>query len=193
MAYSCKLDWVDGSAPARFSISPHLYLCSHPCIQVLDMAIGPEVWRIVNFYHDIRDASALEALMALDLDPLIPTMVTRDFNMHSRLWSPPDITPSRWAGRVEEWAIGNLLILANKPGVITRRGAKHKTPSIIDLRWYNEMVVHEGVFHSWTLDWNGAMGSDHAMTHIEGSTFHPEPKPPQANLRYVISAANQQA
>jgi hypothetical protein len=83
MAYSHKCDWVDRESPARFSISPQQDLCVQPCVQVLDLATGPEIWRIVNFYHDKQDATLLETLLALDLDPLIPTLVTGDFNTHS--------------------------------------------------------------------------------------------------------------
>ena len=98
MAYSQKCDWVDGATPSCFTISPCQDLCAHPCVQVLDLATGPEIWHIVNFYHNVWDATSLEALLALGLDPLIPTLVTGDFNTHSRLWSPPSITPSLWAG-----------------------------------------------------------------------------------------------
>jgi hypothetical protein len=41
-------------------------------------------WHTINFYNDVDDPSVLTALMALDLDATIPTLLTGDFNLHSR-------------------------------------------------------------------------------------------------------------
>ena len=61
----------------------------------------------------------LEMLLALDLDPFTPMLVLGDFNTHSRSWSPDNMDPSHWAWKLEEWAVSNLLTLANSPGTIT--------------------------------------------------------------------------
>ena len=90
---------------------------------------------------------------------------------------PEDITPSPWAERVEEWAVSNLLVLANEPGMITRRGAGHERSSTIDLTWYNDAAVEDTIFSGWTLDWEGSLGSDHALTRIQGYLVQPNDTP----------------
>ena len=120
MAYTCKRSWEHTNSPALFSATTRRDLCTHPCIMIIDLSFDDRTWRIVNFYNDVRDRSVLDTLLALNLDPLTPTLVVGDFNTHSRSWSPQGITPSPWAERLEEWAIGNLLTLANEPGIVTR-------------------------------------------------------------------------
>ncbi|KAH9006050.1 hypothetical protein EDB84DRAFT_1573029 [Lactarius hengduanensis] len=65
-------------------------LVSHPCVQVVDVRTGSEKWRLVNFYHNTGDEShsALDALLNLDLEPTIPTLV-------QTLTDPPLQTGSR--------------------------------------------------------------------------------------------------
>src|SRR5260370_42644162 len=105
---------------------------------VLEIIHDSEKWYVINFYNDIRDRTTLDSLLRLDLDPLVPTMVTGDFNTHSRLWSAPTTTPSHWAWKVEEWAIRNLLTLANEKGVVTRQGAGGDLDAVLDLVWLND-------------------------------------------------------
>ena len=96
MAYTCKRDTTTNEAPP-FSIIPCPDLCAHPCLQVLDIAHVGKLWCIVNFYHDMQDNSGLTALLALDLNPFIPTLVQGDLNLHSRSWSPDNIDPLHWS------------------------------------------------------------------------------------------------
>ena len=62
----------------------------------------------------------------------------------------------------------NLLVLANNPGEITQRGAKHEQNAVIDLAWYNKAVVESAIFSDLTINWEGSLGSDHAMLTIAG-------------------------
>ena len=117
----------------------------------------------------------MQALLALDIDATIPTLVIGDFNTHSRTWSPAGIPRSLWAERVEEWVTVNLLTLANNPGEITRKGAAHERDSVIDLAWYNEAAVQSATFTELNIDWEGSLGSDHAMLHIMGHTREASP------------------
>jgi len=153
-----------------FSTVPRLDLSTHQCLQVLDVILDEEVWRIINFYNDVRDSSSLQALTSLDIDATIPTLVVGDFNTHSPRWSPPGIPKSSWTDRLEEWAATNLLTLANNPGEITRRGADHERDSVIDLVWYNEAAVQSSTFTNLSVDWSGSLGSDHALLRITGQT-----------------------
>ena len=125
----------------HFTLAPCLNVSSHPCLQVLNVIFNEDSWWLVNFYHDIRDGSSLKALLSLDLNMVIPTMVIGDFNTHSPTWSLPNNPRSRWANQIEEWAAANLLLLANNPGEITQRGMEHEQDSVIDLAWYNAAVV----------------------------------------------------
>jgi hypothetical protein len=188
MAYTRKRSWEEANTPALFTATSRLDLCAHLCVMILDLTFDDTTWRLINFYNDVNDRSALNTLLSLDLDPIIPTLVTGDFNTHSRSWSPEGITPSAWAERVEEWAIGNLLVLANEPGVFTRRGANHEHSSTIDLTWFNNAAVEDAVFSNWTLDWAGSLGSDHALTRVEGSLLrHTQPLQEVAEeLGYII-------
>ena len=125
---------------------PRLDLCAHPTIQVLDLIFDYEQWRVINFYHDIRDDTSRRTLLALDIDAVIPTLVIGDFNTHSREWSPPDIPLSPWTRGIEDWADANLLTLANTPGEITRKGTDRERDSVLDLAWLNGAAVQNETF-----------------------------------------------
>ncbi|KAH9992935.1 hypothetical protein BJV77DRAFT_1067504 [Russula vinacea] len=118
--------------------------------EVLDIILDNEQWRVINFYHDVRDNTSLQALLALDIDASIPTLLIGDFNLHSRTWSPPDTPRSSQATRFEVWAATNLLTLANNPGEITRQGAEHESDSVIDLAWYNDAAIQNATFTGWS-------------------------------------------
>ena len=57
-------------------------LVSHPCILITDIIAGSRYWRVINFYNDTDDPTALTELTGLDLDSTIPTMIVGDFNLH---------------------------------------------------------------------------------------------------------------
>jgi hypothetical protein len=71
----------------------------------------------------------------------------------------------------------NLLTLANTPGEITRKGANNDRDSVIDLAWYNEAAIQATTFSGLSIDWEGSLGSDHAMLHVSGHTHEPSPGP----------------
>jgi endonuclease/exonuclease/phosphatase family metal-dependent hydrolase len=169
MAYSRKPTQKRNDT-THFTVVPRLDVCTHPTIQVLDLIFEKEQWRVINFYHDIRDNTCLQKLLEIDIDAIIPTLVIGDFNTHSQEWSPSDIPKSCWAGRLEEWAARNLLTLANNPGEITRKGAEHERDSVIDLAWYNEAAIQKATFTGLAVDWKGNLASDHAMLQINGRT-----------------------
>lgn len=170
MAYSRKQPRAGDNNTTHFTVVPRIDVCMHPTIQVLDLIFDKEQWRVINFYHDVRDDSCLQKLLEIDIDAITPTLVIGDFNTHSRAWSPHDVTQSRWAGRLEDWAARNLLTLANNPGEITRKGASHERDSVIDLAWYNEAATQAATFTGLAIDWEGSLASDHAMIHVTGHT-----------------------
>ena len=170
----------------HFTAVPRIDICSHPMLQVLDLVLDGELWRVINFYHDIRDNTSLQALLALDIDATTPTLLIGDFNLHSHSWSPPDTPRSSGATRLEEWAAMNLLTLANNPGEITRKGAGQDRDSVIDLAWYNEAAIQSVTFTSLEVDWEGSLGSDHAMLRILAHAQEDFAPPADADLGYVV-------
>ena len=112
--------------PNPLSITPHIDICSHPCIQILNVVHNNGQWCIINVYHDTHNNMNLQALLELDIEATTPTLIIGNFNTHSPNWSPPNVLHSHWAGCIEEWAATNLLTLTNNPGEITCRGAEHE-------------------------------------------------------------------
>ena len=97
-----------------FNVVARPDLAAHNCIQIVDIISDNQTVRVINFYNDVRDPSARQALFRLDLHkPHIPTVVCRDFNTHSPSWSLPGATPSPWARDLEDWTATQLLQLAN--------------------------------------------------------------------------------
>jgi hypothetical protein len=169
-------------------VVPRLDICSHPTLQVLDIVFDDEkTWRVINFYNDVQDNTSRQALLSLDIDALIPTLIIGDFNTHSPTWSPPDVPRSSWATRLEEWAAYNLLELANDPGVITRKGPGKDKDSVIDLAWYNEAAIRSTTFSDLKVDWEGSLGSDHAMLTVSGHAQVEEAAPDrEGDLGFLI-------
>jgi len=172
MAYSCKTINANSSKQLPFSVVTCPDICAHPCIQILNIIHVGEEWRVINVYHNTRDMSGLDALMTLDLDPFTPTLIMGDFNTHSRSRSPDNIEPSYWAWRLEEWAVGNLLTLANNPGTITHQGTNNERDSVLDLAWFNTAAIDRATFSNLQVDWEGSLGSDHTALHVSAQTRH---------------------
>jgi hypothetical protein len=70
MAYACKPSQSDNNTPPFMAV-PHLNICAHPSIQILDIVHDNEEWRIINFYHDVRDNTCLQALLDIDISATI--------------------------------------------------------------------------------------------------------------------------
>jgi hypothetical protein len=115
-------------------------------------------WCTINFYNDVDDPSVLTALMALNLDTTIPTLLTRDFNLHSHTWSPPDWGHSHAADRVEEWLATQTFSLLSTPGVPTHWGENSGCNSMLDLVWHNLASEAQSMFHGAHVDWTGSLG-----------------------------------
>lgn len=117
---------------------------------------------VVNFYNDVDDASSLLTLTSLLLDPLIPTILLGDFNLHSASWSPPGLPPSPKAAQFETWAAEQTLTLLTSPGDITCHGRDSEHPSTLNLTWHNYAMEIGTPITPPTIDWPASLGSDHA-------------------------------
>ncbi|KAF8265194.1 hypothetical protein EI94DRAFT_1831353 [Lactarius quietus] len=115
-----RLTEIDaGRRNSRISATCRMDLCAHPCVQLLDFCTGKEKWRVLNFYNDICDLSALDTLTVLDLDPTIPTLLVGDFNTHSPSWSLPGWDKSPHADRLENWLASQTFSLLSEPEIPT--------------------------------------------------------------------------
>jgi hypothetical protein len=112
-------------------------LVSHPCLLISDFRVGTYYWRVLNFYNDVADPSALTTLTGLDLDATIPTLIIGDFNLHSASWSPLGWATSSGAHGLEEWMATQTFELLNKPHIPTRMGEGGARNSTINLAWCN--------------------------------------------------------
>src|SRR6266702_1937336 len=91
-----------GRCPLQIKATCRTDLCSHHCVQLLDIRCGKGRWRALNFYNDVADPTALNALGALYLDPMTPTLIVGDFNTHSPWLPEPGWDKSPHADRLEE-------------------------------------------------------------------------------------------
>jgi hypothetical protein len=138
-------------------------LAAHNCILISDILVGHIKWRAINFYNDTADPLALNTLLSLDLDSTIPTFLVGDFNIHSPSWSAPDWAQSGAAPRLEEWLATQTFHNANSachPHTQGENGARNST---IDLTWINFAASIQNSFHGAQVDWEGSLGSDHAL------------------------------
>jgi hypothetical protein len=145
-------------------------LASHPCLLIMDIRTGTYYWCVINFYNDVADPSALDALVALDLDATIPTLLVGDFNLHSPSWSPTGWDTSRGAHRLEEWTATQTLELLTKPRIPTCMGEGGGRNSTLDLVWCNMAALIQGTFVGAEVDFGRSQGSDHALIRTITST-----------------------
>jgi hypothetical protein len=162
-------------------------LASHPCILISDFRVGTYYWRVLNFYNDVADPSALSSLLGLDLDATIPTLIIGDFNLHSTSWSPTGWATSSGSHRLEEWMATQTFSLLNKPRIPTRMGEGGARNSTIDLAWSNMAAAMQGTFFGAEVDFGASMGSDHALIRVIASTpvhfpGHPRTAPTASTL-----------
>jgi hypothetical protein len=156
----------DRSSPICKSYVKHIVqndLCTHPCILITDLVMTGMYWRTINFYNNVDDNSVLTTLLSLDLDTTIPTLLTGDFNLHSRTWSPPDWAHSHAADRVEEWLATQTFSLLSAPGIPTHCGENRGCDSTLDLVWHGLASEAQSTFQGAHVDWAGSLGSDHAL------------------------------
>jgi endonuclease/exonuclease/phosphatase family metal-dependent hydrolase len=135
MIYMRKHDRENPHRLLRLNVVAQPELAAHPCLLIVDVHIGTEKWRIINFYNNTEDPSAMRALQALQLGDEVPTLLVGDFNTHSRTWSPLGWAPSTGAPALETWAATNTFELLTIPGSPTQRGSLHRTNRIVPWTW----------------------------------------------------------
>jgi hypothetical protein len=171
MSYIQLHDWVAKFKPNHCQLIVRNDLASHPCLLITDIRTGSYYWRAINFYNDVSDHTALDALLSLDLDATIPTILMGDFNLHSSTWSPTGWDTSPGAHRLEEWAATQTLDLLTKPRILTRMGEARARNSMLYLVWSNMAALIQGTFVGAEVDFGGSQGSDHALIRTIASTL----------------------
>ena len=152
--------------------SARLDLCAHPCILITDFSFNNTIWRTINFYNDVDDASARNMLLSLDLDPTIHTVLVGDFNSHSRSLSPVGWDNySTSALRIKGWASCQGLQLLSWLGTVTHRGENGAGDSTINLVWANQAADMAGTFIVREVSWDDSYASDHALIRIRATSL----------------------
>jgi hypothetical protein len=170
MTYICLHDRFHKFKPNHCQMIVHNDLVSHPCLLILDICIGTYYWRVINFYNDTEDPSALNTLLALDLDATVPMLVMGDFNLHSPSWSPGGWQMSRHSNRLKEWMAMQTFDLLTKPRIPTCMGEGGVCNSTIDLVWWNMAAQVQGTFFRAEVNFRDSVGSDHALIRTIAST-----------------------
>ena len=172
MTYARTHDRTKVRKPNLLRSSARRDICSHPCILITDISSRSFTWRIINFYNDVDDTSALSTLLSLDIDPLIPTLLAGDFNAYGTTWyntfdgPSPTAVQRRSGAKIEEWALAQGLSLLSLPGTPTRKGENGQRDSILDLVWINQLAWEHGTFGHPTYSWEDSLHSDHTLIRI---------------------------
>lgn len=161
ITYICKFSCTHNRKLSPVCTVPQLDLVWHPTILITDHYIGTTLLCIINFYHDVMDKMLLCSLLDLDLDPVVPTILIGDFNIHSYSWSPMGISPSPRSQDFEAWAAAQTFELLTNPGDVTHQNNDRERPSMLDLTWHNLATVVSTPLTPPSLDWAATLGSDH--------------------------------
>jgi hypothetical protein len=170
MTYIRLHDRLAKFKPNHCQLIVHNDLASHPCLLITDIHTGTYYWHVINFYNDVDDPSVLDALLGLDLDATIPTLLMGDFNLHSTTWSPTGWVTSWDTHRLEEWVATQTLDLLTKPQIPTCMGEGRARNSTLDLVWCNMAAQIQGTFTGAEVDFGSLQGSDHALICTIAST-----------------------
>jgi hypothetical protein len=173
MTYICLHDRYYKFKPNLCQLIVRNDLVTHPCLLIPDIRIGTYYWRVINFYNNTEDPSALNTLLGLDLDATVPNLIMGNFNLHSPSWSPGGWQTSRNSGRLEEWMATHTFDLLTKPRIPTRLGEGGARNSTIDLVWCNMAAQIQGTFVGVEVMFGNSVGSDHALIRTIASTPAP--------------------
>ena len=157
-------------------------LASPSCL-ILDFAYEEDHFQVICFYHVVPNKGhALSPLMSFSLDDLTPAIVLGNFNTHSRLWSPLNVSPSPWAPSFEDWLESNGLNLLNEPTVPTWRGRHDQKESTIDLVLINEAASTHLALSPLSVSFTDSLGSDHAALSFSWTPSSALPPVPRSLL-----------
>src|SRR6266404_1399906 len=94
VTYVRKFQRAHPTRPTTLQVITRNDLVTHPSVQLLEIWAHRLHFRVINFYNDVADPTALQTLMHIPFPDLTPHVLLGDFNLHSHTWSPPGWTPS---------------------------------------------------------------------------------------------------
>ena len=133
----------------------------HPCLLIIDVYDGSTLLWVITFYRDADDPSSITALLGLDLDPTIPTLLIGDFNYHSPTWSAPELGTSPHCATFEMWAASQTFTVQTPSGMITRCSHDGECPSPLDLTLHNLASNLNANLSPPLYDWAASLRSNH--------------------------------
>ena len=170
----CKVVAYRRIASSHFSVTNRIDLSSNYHILTMDIHSDHETFRVYNIYHDActndnpdgsqtnqaTQQQSLADILDIDINLHTPTIISGDFNTHSRKWSPPGIWQSPWALDIKEWAVSQTLELTSPPGTPTRKGDRRQKDSTLDLIWISKAATLDDTFQDIKVDFSTSLGSD---------------------------------
>lgn len=152
-------------------------------ILTINVTYGGVSCFIVNVYNagTGRDADSVNRICNTNFDPLVPTAIAGDFNLHHPEWALEQraARPTSTAAiELAEWLISNSFAVANSRITPTRRGRTNQADSIIDLTLFNYAATDEHIFRSWACSEELSFDSDHNGVTW---TIHPPDESPDTN------------
>jgi hypothetical protein len=148
-------------------VHPRLDVFNSPDIIMLSLHYGNFSFDLINVYNagPGHNASSVRALMDAELDPLVPTVVSGDFNLHHPLWALENghqRASSGAAADLVEWMESHAFAILNNLSYATRRGqSADQNDSIIDLTLINYTAADMELISKWECSEELAFDSDH--------------------------------
>ncbi|KAF8632101.1 hypothetical protein AX17_004926 [Amanita inopinata Kibby_2008] len=142
-------------------------MINSPDVLITDISSGDHTIRLINTYNagPGSKAIAVNCLLEADLNPLTPTIVAGDFNLHHPSWSLSSSTaalhPSAAANNLADWFESNGFTTLNDHHSPTRIGCTNQADSIIDLTSANIPALAEGLIFNWSCSDDLSFDSDH--------------------------------
>ncbi|KAI5116323.1 hypothetical protein M0805_003687 [Coniferiporia weirii] len=157
------LIYVRTSLPGlRCQPCPDLF--RHKDILAVDVWFHDYFFHLINIYNygPGMQADACCRLISTPLDPLVPTMVCGDFNLHHPLWSyTSDPRSSGASNELVDWLDTAPFFLYNDTSTTTHHGNRVSVDSTIDLTLLNHLALSAGHFSTWLAMDDPAYLSDH--------------------------------
>ncbi|KAF8632119.1 hypothetical protein AX17_004922 [Amanita inopinata Kibby_2008] len=164
---------------------PRPDIINSPDVLIIDIASDDLTSRFINIYNagPGSKATAVNSLREANLDPLVPTIVAGDFNLHHPSWSLQNsavaLHPSSAANNLADWLVSNAFTTLNDTSSPTRRGRTNQTDSIIDLTNANLPALADGLVSDWRCSEEFAFDSDHNALSWTSILHKQESEPPE--------------
>src|SRR5258708_9599 len=169
----------------NITVTPRTDIIDHLDIQILDISApkSPHPLRLYNIYNQLIPGTreySIDSLTALSLDPLIPTILTGDWNTHHLQFNKlgDGQSPSRRDSHTANWTNENGLHLINEWNETTLSSGDGSTHSALDFTFVNNLASQRNSLTSWQLSSELNCDSDHFATLFSLCIYDPLPIAP---------------